>query len=59
MNNKKEKDKCVACDKDTPYSKDVNIDLRTCYVEGAGQLCENCWDDIYIIQNLPKIGTEL
>ena len=47
MNNKKEKDKCVVCDKDTPYNKEVNIDMRACYVEGAGQLCQNCWIDVY------------
>jgi len=38
------KDKCVLCGKDSPYEMDVNIDYRNGYIEGAGQLCENCWD---------------
>ena len=38
------KDKCVLCGKDSPYEMDVNIEYRTGYIEGAGQLCENCWD---------------
>lgn len=38
------KDKCILCGKDSPYEFDVNIDYRHGYIEGAGQLCENCWD---------------
>lgn len=37
------KDKCVLCGKETPYTKNVHIDLRKCYVEGCGQLCEECY----------------
>ena len=47
MNKTKEKDKCVSCDCETPYDKDEHIDKRFCYIEGAGQLCERCWDKIY------------
>ena len=43
----KEKEKCVSCGKETPYTKDVNIDMRKNYVEGAGQLCESCYNNIY------------
>ena len=38
------KDTCILCGKDSPYEMDVNIDYRNGYIEGAGQLCENCWD---------------
>ena len=39
-----EYDKCVLCGKDTPYTYDVHIDYRYGYVEGAGQLCRECYD---------------
>jgi hypothetical protein len=45
--NNKEKDECVVCNEKTPYEKNANIHMRYHYVEGAGQLCENCWDKIY------------
>ena len=44
---KKDRDKCVACDKETPYDKEEHIDKRYHYVEGAGQLCKTCWNEIY------------
>lgn len=40
-------DLCVICNKDTPYDKDVDIDQRQHYVEGSGQLCEECWTKTY------------
>lgn len=42
-----EKDKCVLCGAETQYTKDTPIDLRSCYIEGAGQLCPECWKKIY------------
>jgi len=41
------KDKCIMCDIETPYSFDTSIDYRDHYVEGAGQLCKECWDKTY------------
>ena len=41
-----EKEKCVLCGKETPYYLSDNIDMRYCYVEGAGQLCKECYDKI-------------
>ena len=40
-----EKDKCVICGKESPYSRNTHIDLRIGYVEGGGQGCfqpNNC-----------------
>lgn len=37
-----EYDNCVACGKKTPYKKTDHIDMRMHYIEGAGQLCEEC-----------------
>lgn len=42
-----EKDKCVSCGCETPYPINMNIDFRNYYVEGAGQLCEECFNKIY------------
>ena len=40
-------EKCVSCGKDTPYRLNENIFNRYHYVEGAGQLCETCYNKIY------------
>ncbi len=42
------KDKCVSCNVETKYSKHDHIDYRLGYVSGAGQLCLECYDKIYI-----------
>ena len=39
-----EKDICVLCGCETPYNKEDHIDRRYHYVEGAGQLCKECYD---------------
>ena len=38
------KDNCILCGVETHYERDVNIDYRTGYIEGTGQLCSHCWD---------------
>ena len=45
-------DMCVSCNKKTKYHKNENIHNRMHYIEGAGQLCENCWIDIYDINRV-------
>lgn len=42
-----ETEKCVNCGVDTNVLVSENVDLRKNYVEGAGQLCEECWNKIY------------
>jgi len=37
---------CVLCNKETPYSTDTHIDERQHYVEGSGQMCEECWNEL-------------
>jgi len=44
---KDEIEKCVRCGADTPYTINTHIDMRKNYVEGAGQLCEDCYNKIY------------
>lgn len=43
----KEKDKCVKCNEPTKYTRDTPIHLREGYIEGAGQLCAECFRLIY------------
>lgn len=42
-----EMDKCVSCGKDTKYPKNMHVDLRNNYIEGTGQLCDDCANKIY------------
>lgn len=36
-------EKCVMCDKQTNVPIDLHVDYRSHYVEGAGQLCFECY----------------
>lgn len=38
---------CVSCDEITHTRKDTPINQRFHYVEGAGQLCHDCYDYVY------------
>lgn len=46
---KPEVEKCVLCGAETPYVKETPIELRFHYIEGAGQLCKNCYNKQSII----------
>ena len=46
MKNNKE-EKCVICGKDTGYVFSEYIQNRRFYVEGAGQVCKQCFIEIY------------
>jgi hypothetical protein len=39
-------EKCIVCDKVTNVPINLNVSLRHNYVEGAGQLCKTCHDNI-------------
>tara|TARA_Y100000310_G_C20607456_1_gene776265 strand:- start:1242 stop:1448 length:207 start_codon:yes stop_codon:yes gene_type:complete len=41
------KDVCVSCGEATQHNKLDHIDMRKYYVEGAGQLCYDCYMRIY------------
>ena len=41
------KDKCVSCGKETEYERETHIDYWMYYVEGAGQLCRECFEKVY------------
>jgi len=40
------KDCCVACGVETEYYDTTHIDARRFYIEGAGQLCKDCFEKI-------------
>tara|TARA_B100001113_G_scaffold300684_1_gene259520 strand:+ start:329 stop:514 length:186 start_codon:yes stop_codon:yes gene_type:complete len=42
------KDKCVSCNKESLYDRETHIDSRIGYIEGAGQLCLDCFGKIYL-----------
>ena len=41
------REKCITCKSETPYHLSTDIEYRSNYVEGAGQLCELCWNDYF------------
>lgn len=45
---------CVLCGKQTDVRRDTNIDFRTNYIEGCGQLCRECSALIYKQTLIPK-----
>ena len=42
-----QKELCIRCNKPTPYNPNTPITLRRYYVEGSGQLCEQCYFTLY------------
>jgi hypothetical protein len=38
---------CVLCGNETPYTKEVSILMRQYFIEGAGQLCKECFKKVY------------
>lgn len=41
------KELCVRCGKPTPYDQSTPITLRRHYIDGSGQLCEDCWNELW------------
>jgi hypothetical protein len=41
------KEICVMCGKETPYDVTTIVHLRNYYIEGSGQLCKECYEDVY------------
>ena len=49
-------DNCVTCNKETSYDVKDNINERMGYVKGVGQLCSECYNEIYIKKTKPAIS---
>lgn len=41
------KELCIRCGRPTPYDIHTPINLRHYYIDGSGQLCEDCWKRVY------------
>lgn len=39
-------EKCVVCEKNTKVPLDLHVCYRDYYIEGVGQLCKECFEDI-------------
>ena len=42
------KELCITCWKPTHHTIDEHISIRLAYIKGMGQLCLDCYDEIYI-----------
>ena len=38
-----EREECIKCGEETKYNKSDHVDKRVGYIDGAGQLCNNCF----------------
>ena len=52
------KERCVRCGKETEYDVETPITVRRFFIEGAGQLCEECWRKLYDHDRNRKIDSE-
>ena len=43
-------DICVRCGKETEYDINTPLEVQRWYVEGGGQLCEDCWYKLWPTQ---------
>ncbi|OPZ47641.1 MAG: hypothetical protein BWY95_01351 [Bacteroidetes bacterium ADurb.BinA104] len=44
-----QKELCIRCGKITSYSINTPITARLYFVEGSGQLCEECFNELYSV----------
>tara|TARA_R100001594_G_C4051539_1_gene265135 strand:+ start:1816 stop:2025 length:210 start_codon:yes stop_codon:yes gene_type:complete len=42
------KDTCICCGVESNYDREDHIDFRIGYISGAGQLCLDCYGNIYV-----------
>lgn len=40
-------EKCIICNKQLKIKRTQSIDKRKYYIQGAGQLCEDCYKKLY------------
>ncbi len=39
-------DLCISCGTKTKYKTETNVDVRVGYIDGAGQLCDTCYEPL-------------
>jgi hypothetical protein len=42
-------DSCISCREVTGIPKTLDIEKRLYYVPGAGQMCQDCWEALYLL----------
>ena len=52
---KTKKEECVSCGIETPYDENDHVDLRSFYIQGCGQLCCDCFNEIYDFKKNERI----
>lgn len=40
-------EKCIRCGKETGISVEIPIEKRYYYVDGSGQMCKECYEEVY------------
>ena len=40
-------EKCIRCNKPIPYDINYPVDQRKYYIDGSGQLCPLCYQELY------------
>lgn len=48
---------CIRCGKETPYDQSTPLTLRRYYIEGSGQLCQDCFQFLYPVPTV--LGSNL
>ncbi len=51
------REKCIRCGRETIYEFSTPVTLRRYYVEGSGQLCEECFYEMYPVPG--TLGSEI
>lgn len=49
------KDNCILCGKETQFNKNCDIKDRLYYIDGFGQLCDDCYE--FYLNNVNYIET--
>ena len=52
-------EKCVRCGKETQNDESTPVMERRYFVEGSGQLCEECWRRVYDCDKIEKTLLQL
>lgn len=51
MNKNRNEEYCILCHKSTGVDLSTDISDREYYIRGCGQLCEDCYNELYSRQN--------
>ena len=43
------KEICIRCGQETEYAISAPVNMRKYYIEGSGQLCEECFYELYLM----------